>query len=92
MYIVRIDKEDELRESGPCIDCLSIIIELGIKRIVYSSGANKISAINPKYYKTEHYTLGRRFLNDDGSDCDNGYNTTNKSCKSYSKPIKKRVK
>jgi hypothetical protein len=97
LYIVRIDKSDELRESGPCIDCLSIITELGIKRIVYSSGHNEISAINPKYYTTRHHTLGRRFLDDDRSDEETGYNKTNytnnkeqrcKSYKSYSKPTR----
>jgi len=77
-----------LRESGPCIDCLTIIRELGIKRIVYSSGHNEISAINPKYYARQHSTLGRRFLDDNGNDDETGYNTANYSYKSYSKPSK----
>ena len=90
-----------MRESGPCADCISIIKELGIKRVVYSSGHHKISACHPDDYTTEHHTLGRRFLNSD-NDSDNesnsdsdrenssGYKKTANTCKShreYSKPI-----
>ena len=84
-----------MRESGPCADCISIIKELGIKRVVYSSGHYEISACHPDDYTTEHHTLGRRYLkeepSDDDSDVDNpsGYrnNTNTCSChKSYSRP------
>jgi len=95
---VRIDKSGDLRESGPCADCLSIIKELGIKRLVYSSGHNEISACHPDDYTVTHETLGRRYLNEepsDDSDDENpsGYrnNTNTCSChKSYSRPSVRR--
>jgi len=95
LYIARIDKSCELRESGPCADCLSIIKELGIKRVVYSSGHNEISACHPDNYKVQHQTVGRRFLkeepSDDDSDGENpsGYRNNTNTCmcnKSYSRP------
>lgn len=63
MYIVRVGGEgDRLKESGPCIDCLSKIKMMGIKRIVFSTNEGTYEVHNPREYNRQHTTGGRLHL------------------------------
>tara|TARA_B100000780_G_scaffold140249_1_gene98204 strand:- start:1967 stop:2266 length:300 start_codon:yes stop_codon:yes gene_type:complete len=62
IYVVRCDKNNKLQDSAPCIKCLSTIIELGIKKIVYSSSNNKFISCNPIDITLHHISSGNRHL------------------------------
>ena len=62
LYIARSDKENKLKESGPCIDCLNLIKQLKIKRIIYTV-ENGVLISNPEEYIVNHISNGRRHLN-----------------------------
>jgi len=62
IYIVRTDRNNNLRDSAPCIDCTKILKALKIKKIIYSNNDGCFVSINPEDYTTEHVTLGRRLL------------------------------
>ena len=62
LYVVRCDKNNNLQDSAPCCNCLNTMIDLNIKRIVYSSSDNEILAENPKNLKIDHLSSGERLL------------------------------
>ena len=62
LYVVRRDKEDNLQESAPCNRCLSLIIDLNIKRIVFSSLNNTFISCNPKDLTINHVSSGNKHL------------------------------
>lgn len=62
LYIVRTDNKGELKESGPCIDCLQRIKQLNIKKIIYSCNNNSVVISKPKDYTPVHLSLGRRYI------------------------------
>ena len=59
---MRTDAESELKESAPCIDCMRIIKELGIKRVVHSTKEGYTIINTPSTYIATHRTEGRRFI------------------------------
>ena len=59
---MRCDKNNKLQDSAPCHRCLSTIIELDIKRIVFSSSDNTFISCNPKELKINHISSGNRHL------------------------------
>ncbi len=63
IYIARTDKNNNYKESGPCIDCLNVIKKLHLKRIVYSCDNNEIAICKPEEYLPVHQSLGRRHVN-----------------------------
>ena len=62
LYIVRVDHNNCLKSSAPCVDCMKQIIRLKIKRIIYSNDDGKLIVQNPETYNTQHTTTGRRVL------------------------------
>jgi len=62
LYIVRINKKDELRSSAPCVDCYNMLVNHGVKRIVYSTG-NGFQKTLLKDFTPTQITTGRHFLN-----------------------------
>lgn len=63
IYVVRCDKNDKLQDSAPCVHCLETIIELNVKRIVFSSVDNTFISCNPKDLTINHISSGNRHLN-----------------------------
>ena len=43
IYIARISNSNEIRMSRPCPDCMKLIVEAGIKEIVYTNEINGYS-------------------------------------------------
>ena len=63
LYIVSTDKNNNYKESGPCVDCLRVIQSLNIKRIVFTMDDNTACICKPCDYVSTHETLGRRSIN-----------------------------
>ena len=62
LYIVRVDHNNSLKSSAPCVDCMKHILRLKIKRIIYSNGNGELTVQNPLLYEIKHVTTGRRIL------------------------------
>tara|TARA_B110000971_G_C19846995_1_gene425272 strand:+ start:241 stop:513 length:273 start_codon:yes stop_codon:yes gene_type:complete len=62
IYVVRCDNKNKLQDSAPCQNCLSTIIDLGIKRIVFSSKDNTFISIAPTLLNIYHISAGNKFL------------------------------
>ena len=62
LYVVRIDKENSLKISTPCTDCMHVIKDLQIKKIIHSDNNAKLEIIMPENYKSTHYTLSKLML------------------------------
>ena len=62
LYIVRVDHNNSLKSSAPCVDCMKHILRLKIKRIIYSNGNGELTVQNPLLYEIKHVTTGRRVL------------------------------
>ena len=62
IYVVRTDMSHNYRGSGPCINCLEVLKDLRIKRIVYSKQDGTFESVSLLNYNTTHVTHGNRFL------------------------------
>lgn len=64
IYVVRCDSKDKLQDSAPCKNCLNTLINLNIKRIVFSSKDNTFISDTPKNLdiKINHTSAGNKFL------------------------------
>lgn len=63
LYVVRRDTKGCMQDSAPCKDCHATILDLKIKKIIYSSVENNIIVCKPCNYQTEHECQGRKHLN-----------------------------
>jgi len=61
LYIVRIDREGNYRNSAPCVDCLNIIMQLNIKKIIFST-EDDFQIYKASEFNTTHQSNGNRFL------------------------------
>ncbi len=66
---MRQNTKGELQDSAPCQDCHNIILNLGIKKIVYSAPNNTFLTCKPQEYKTEHTSQGKKFIVGQNSEC-----------------------
>lgn len=64
LYIVRRDTKGCMQDSAPCKDCHATILDLNIKKIVYSSINDNIIVCKPCNYQTEHECQGKKHLKD----------------------------
>ena len=62
LYVCRVDKRQVLQESRPCVDCMSTIRKLQIKKIVHSSNNGGITVLLPPDYHNDHMTHGYKSL------------------------------
>tara|TARA_Y100000389_G_scaffold200204_2_gene240119 strand:+ start:2682 stop:2969 length:288 start_codon:yes stop_codon:yes gene_type:complete len=93
---VRCDNLNNFVDSAPCDNCLSVILTLKIKRLVFSSKNNTIISIKPINLEINHKSAGTKFLekklkgsdidseSDSDSDSKKKNNSKNK-CKNNSK-------
>jgi len=61
IYVVKKDRNNEYKDSTPCLDCYNYMKQLGIKRIVYSIEGSIISA-KLKDIQPQKISLGRLFI------------------------------
>jgi len=62
LYIVRCDRHNEIKDSAPCVDCMKVILGLGIKKIIYSNSEGKFIIVKPEDYNIVHMSIGRKLL------------------------------
>ncbi len=62
VYVVRRDKNDKLLDSSPCHRCLATIIDLKVKRLVFSSIDNTFVSCIPRELIINHVSSGNRHL------------------------------
>jgi len=62
IYVVRCDNKNNLLDSTPCINCLGTLLELNIKRIVFSHKDNTFMSCNPKDLTINHVSSGANYL------------------------------
>jgi len=60
--VVRCDNNFKLQDSAPCQNCLNTILELNIKRIVFSYKDNTFISCNPKELTINHISAGNNFI------------------------------
>jgi len=61
LYVVRLDSNNTLKASAPCIDCMKRINTMGVKRVIHSTNSGSIVIQNPNIC-VNHITTGRRIL------------------------------
>ena len=61
LYVVRLDSNNTLKASAPCVDCMKRINIMGVKRVIHSTNSGKIVIQNPNNC-INHITTGRRIL------------------------------
>ena len=59
---MRCDSHNNLQDSAPCINCLSTLKILNIKRIVFSGKNNTFVSCNPNDLNTFHISTGSKHL------------------------------
>ena len=47
LYVVRLDSNNTLKASAPCIDCMKRINTMGVKRVIHSTNTGNIVIQNP---------------------------------------------
>jgi deoxycytidylate deaminase len=61
LYVVRLDSNNTLKASAPCVDCMKRINMMGVKRVIHSTNTGTIVIQNPNIC-VNHITTGRRIL------------------------------
>ena len=59
---MRCDNNSKLQDSAPCQNCLATILELNIKRIVFSYKDNTFISCNPKELTINHISAGNNYI------------------------------
>ena len=80
---MRCDNKNNLLDSTPCINCLATLLDLNIKRIVFSHKDNTFMSCNPRDLTISHISAGnnyiKRLCTKSISNCANTNNNNNKS-------------
>jgi len=80
---VRCDNKNNLLDSTPCINCLATLLDLNIKRIVFSHKDNTFMSCNPRDLTISHISAGnnyiKRLCSKSISNCANTNNNNTKS-------------
>ena len=63
LYVVRCNSNGTYRDSAPCQDCMVVIKNLNIKKIIYSCNNNNFKICKPTDYIPMHCSQGRNYLN-----------------------------
>ena len=84
--MVRCDNNSKLQDSAPCQNCLTTILELNIKRIVFSYKDNTFISCNPKELTIHHISAGNNFIKRLDTNTNKNINTTtNTNTNTYTK-------
>lgn len=63
LYISRLSNGEAIQNSAPCVDCLTLIRQFNIKRIVFYNG-QEICFYNPYKFETTHISYGKLYINE----------------------------
>jgi deoxycytidylate deaminase len=82
---VRCDNNNNLLDSTPCINCLATLLDLNIKRIVFSHKDNTFMSCNPKDLTINHISSGANYLKKlNNSNSNSNSNNNNKKTNTQS--------
>jgi deoxycytidylate deaminase len=82
---VRCDNNNNLLDSTPCINCLATLLDLNIKRIVFSHKDNTFMSCNPKDLTINHISSGANYLKKlNNSNSNSNRNNNNKKTNTQS--------
>ena len=59
---MRCDTNNKLQDSTPCQNCLHSLIELNIKRVIFSYKDNSFISCNPNDLTIYHISTGNNYL------------------------------
>jgi deoxycytidylate deaminase len=76
---VRCDNNNNLLDSTPCINCLATLVDLNIKRIVFSHKDNTFMSCNPKDLTINHISSGANYLKKLNKNKNNSKNNNKKN-------------
>ncbi len=62
VYVVRTDASHRYKESAPCRDCMKVLKDVNVKKIIFSENDGTFTKTNPASYSTNHVSLGNRHL------------------------------
>ena len=62
---MRVSYNGTIQDSAPCKDCHKTLMELGIKRLVYSNGLGDFTSCKMTDYISKSASLGRRYIESD---------------------------
>jgi tRNA(Arg) A34 adenosine deaminase TadA len=62
IWCVRLDNNNRLTRSGPCVTCLKRLQKLGFGKIAYSTESGKINIVKIHDYKVIHYTQAHKIM------------------------------
>ncbi len=82
---MRCDNNNNLLDSTPCINCLATLLDLNIKRIVFSHKDNTFMSCNPKDLTINHISSGANYLKKlNNSNSNSNSNNNNKKTNTQS--------
>ena len=64
---MRTDIKHRLKESAPCVDCMRVLRELNIKKIIYTTNNDLTMISKPSQHVATHETLARRLIKNNGT-------------------------
>ena len=62
IFIVRINNQNNIKSSAPCIYCFKIIKLLEFNKIIYSEDNGTFTTCKPNSYKITHTSVGYRYM------------------------------
>ena len=62
LYVVRCNSKLEYQDSTPCDKCSKLMIELNIKKIVFSISNNEFKSCCPCDLNMNHISAGTKFI------------------------------
>lgn len=62
IFIVRVNNQNEIKSSAPCIYCSKIIKLLEFNKIIYSEENKTFTECKSKLYNLKHTSVGYRYM------------------------------
>jgi deoxycytidylate deaminase len=62
MYVIRVNKKDELVNSKPCKSCIEVMRMFGIKNIYYSTEKGDLKKEKTTNIETDHLSIAHKNL------------------------------
>lgn len=62
IYVVRCNSNNEYQDSKPCNMCSKLLINLNIKKIVYSTASDNFHSCPPCELECNHVSAGNKFI------------------------------
>lgn len=63
VYVVRCNANNEYQDSTPCNKCTKLMIDLNIKRIVFSISKTEFKSCYPCDIDCNHISAGTKYIN-----------------------------